>query len=209
MGNTFLAKYYLKKTKEMSEVRLHHEDAKGSFHVIAAKAAWESGPRGSGWRLFTGKLYTYDTGGRLIRRDNSLFTTLPKEGFFISSDLLPATLESMRAAAAYHSIGDLARQYQKNKTHHHLKVEIHVRLAYPVTFLVLLLIGLPCVLIPETKNIFLGVGLCLLVCLLYIVVFVFFTEIGNRGTVTAMAAAWMPLVLFGSLGITLFDAIRT
>ncbi len=194
----------------MRKVYLHRVRKGGSEHIRAAEAVWtESGDK-KGWLLKKGTRYRYDGKNQLIvKNSRAVITELPAEGLFVRSGVTPADVESTERAAVYLSIGDLSAQHAKNPHRHHLRVEIHVRLAYPLTFLVLLLIGLPCVLIPETKNMFVGIGFCLLICLAYIIVFVYFTDLGNRGTLSPVVAAWMPLVVFFSFGVAMFDAIRT
>lgn len=204
-GNTFLANRYHVAEKRMNRVYVTHTGGGGVFHVKAREAAWEDGPDGVGWRVKDGRVFRYS--GKQGEYD---FEDLPEMGMLIKSSLLPVDVENTDKVAEYLSLGDLNELHRKNPTHAHLKVELHTRLAYPLTFLVLLLIGLPCVLILDTKNAFMGIGLCLGVCLIYIIVSLYFTDIGNRGdTISPVVAAWMPLVVFGTVGITLFDAIRT
>ena len=218
-GNGFMAVAYDIPKKTMRRVYFFHPDKNSPYHLTAQWAVWENENSSAGWRFFKGRKFAYVVAGfkPAGTRNNSSFdlrpawkfTDLPKQGLFIKSDLAPVDVESSDKLAAYLSLSDLSRLARKHPSHHHYRVEWHVRLAYPVTFFVLLLIGLPCVLIPETRNTFLGIGLCLVVCLFYIVVFLVFTEMGNQGNISPWAAAWMPILIFGTLGITLMDAIKT
>ena len=45
--------------------------------------------------------------------------------------------------------------------------------------------------------------------LAYLAVFIVFVELGNKGVVKPVVAGWMPIIIFGSLGIAVFDSLRT
>jgi lipopolysaccharide export LptBFGC system permease protein LptF len=208
-GNSILADSYNIPATEMRKIYFHHEGKDGYYHVSAERAKFETLDGASGWRFFKGRRFTYSEPGRIATEGPKYVEDIPKDGLFIQSDATPVLVENTDKLASYLSLRDLSNLYERNPSRKYYRVETCTRLAYPLTFLVLLLIGLPCVLISETRNPILGIGLCLLVCLGYIIVFLVFTELGNRGVVGPVVAAGMPLLFFGVLGITLFDAIKT
>jgi hypothetical protein len=88
-------------------------------------------------------------------------------------------------------------------------VLFHHHLTFPLTNLLLLLLGIPFVLRYENRNFFLNLAKGVFVCILYFVADIALRNLGARGALDPRAAAWIPVIFFGSLGVCLFDSIRT
>ena len=89
-------------------------------------------------------------------------------------------------------------------------VKYHKHFSGPFAVVVLLIIGLPFVLRQNNANIFIGVGICIIVCAAYIFIDLLSIELGDGGPLSPAAAAWFPVLLFGSAGVFIFDwLIRT
>ncbi len=73
----------------------------------------------------------------------------------------------------------------------------------------LLLLGIPFVLRERHKSPVAGVGLCLVLSSAYFVVDFLLRDLGNRGSLPPVAAAWLPPLVFGSLGLATYDSMRT
>ena len=78
-----------------------------------------------------------------------------------------------------------------------------------MSFFVLLLLGLPFVLKTETKNFYLGIGVCILVCIVFLLIDMACSELGERLRIAPAAAAWLPILIFGPIGFFMFDSVRT
>lgn len=90
-------------------------------------------------------------------------------------------------------------------------VTLHARMVQPLTGVVLLLIGIPCLLGSSgmSRSRLLGVLACILICVAFWATTFICTSLGNEAYLPPVLAAWLPVALFGSTGILLFDAVPT
>ena len=86
----------------------------------------------------------------------------------------------------------------------------HSRVASPLINFVLLFLGIPFVVGFErmSRNIFLRVGISILICCAFFVLSYICMNLGNMGILHPVLAAWLPGVVFGCLGLFLFDGMR-
>ena len=89
----------------------------------------------------------------------------------------------------------------------YLTVLLHKRLTYPLSNLVLLLVGVPLVLRRPGASIFVSVLAALAVCAAYFVADTVACDFGGRGVLPAGLAAWSATILFGAAGVALMDAV--
>jgi len=82
-------------------------------------------------------------------------------------------------------------------------------LTFPLANLVLLLVGLPLVMRHERARGIEGVAKGLLLCLFFFAVDFVCRNFGVQGALDPLLASWLPVLIFGSLGVVLFDALRT
>ena len=82
-------------------------------------------------------------------------------------------------------------------------------LTFPLANLVLLLVGLPLVMRHERARGVEGLAKGLLLCLFFFAVDFVCRNLGVQGALDPLLASWLPVLLFGSLGVVLFDALRT
>ena len=82
-------------------------------------------------------------------------------------------------------------------------------LTFPLANLVLLLVGLPLVMRHERARGVEGVAKGLLLCLFFFAVDFVCRNFGVQGALDPLLASWLPVLIFGSLGVVLFDALRT
>jgi lipopolysaccharide export system permease protein len=77
-----------------------------------------------------------------------------------------------------------------------VRVTIHSRLVQPVLDLVLLFLGLPVLLRQTNRNVFVAIGMCLLVVIGFTVVVIGCQYLGTSMLVSPVFAVWVPLFLF-------------
>ncbi|MFT7485418.1 MAG: lipopolysaccharide export system permease protein [Candidatus Paceibacteria bacterium] len=82
-------------------------------------------------------------------------------------------------------------------------------LTFPLANLVLLLVGLPLVMRHERARGIEGVAKGLLLCLFFFAADFVCRSLGVQGSLDPLLASWLPVLFFGSLGVVLFDALRT
>ena len=127
------------------------------------------------------------------------------------TSLRPADLEVTRLGPGARSLGTLlqmARDEPDNGPYH---VFLHSRLAYPLHGLLLLFVAVPVILSHESvrKSRLFGAGVSILLAGGYYAVTFLSCHLGNDGSLPPFLAVWLPVLLFGGLGVYLFDSVRT
>ncbi len=107
------------------------------------------------------------------------------------------------------SLGQIKRLYAMSPTDLGLKVLLHHHITFPLTNIILLLLGLPFVLRQEQHSNFLGIAVALAICLGFFALDVIMRDMGAQDYIPPVIAAWFSVVFCGSLGICIFDSVRT
>lgn len=156
----------------------------------------------------------FPEGGTLLlpgRRPGSRETTaeVPR-GRPLPTDLAPADVELARASEDLEGLSSarLRRLRDRYPGLHYLTVLLHRRVTYPLSNLVLLLVGVPLVLRGQGATLFLPVLLALAVCAGYFVADTVACDFGGRGILPAGVATWLATILFGAAGVAMMDAVR-
>lgn len=82
-------------------------------------------------------------------------------------------------------------------------------LTFPLANVVLLLVGLPLMLRQERGRAVERLAGGLILCIFFFAADFVFRNLGMQGALHPLMASWVPLLFFGSLGIVLFDSMRT
>jgi lipopolysaccharide export LptBFGC system permease protein LptF len=90
-----------------------------------------------------------------------------------------------------------------------LRVQLHKKLAFPVVCLVMTLIGIPFSFVVARGGALFGVGLSLLIAIVFWVCIAVFDALGNNALLPAALAAWSPNLLFGAAGFYLMLTLET
>lgn len=107
--------------------------------------------------------------------------------------------------------GDLLAELRlaSSSTRAEMAVLLHSRLTRPLSNLTLLLLALPFVLSGSSRGMLWLMGGSLAISVVF-QAFCFLTQrMGSAGLLPPTLAAWLPVLLFGTLAITLFDSIRS
>jgi len=173
------------------------------IHIVAASATYEAE---TAWTFQRGML-------RWLRPDSTErafeFEQLRMAGIDERPDEL---LESPREPEemTYAEIDRLARIIQRtggdaNK----LLVKREQKLSIPVAVLVVILLGAPLATSSRRGGTAFGVGISLGATILYLLLFKIFGALGVAGTLTPLAAAWLPNGVFFVGGLALLVRVRT
>lgn len=171
--------------------------------LLAEKAQFRAGEKGVGWYLTGGTRQTTESGGR---------ETILEADFLEGSLLSPEELllaykgEDRPEELSFSQINRLSlASPEKTK----FITLLHYFLTFPLMALILPLLGLPFVLrfIPRSSSE--GVIIALAIFASYFGIEMYLRNMGNQGVLHPLIASWLPVVLFGSLGIILFDSTRT
>ena len=132
----------------------------------------------------------------------------PTDKFRVVSSFEPPDIVDVDTSVLYQSSGKLRTLYASDPSRRDVGVALHNRYAFPISNIVLLLLGLPFVLGTESKGTFGGVVICIMICGAFYGVHALCTQLGKT-TLPPAAAAWLPIALFGPIGIFLFDGVKT
>jgi len=127
----------------------------------------------------------------------------------VTSDLKPGAIGAKQLEAGFMGISQAYRILQERPGLGGLRVSMHSKIAFPISTLVLLLIGVPSSLRWGGKSYLLGAGVGLLVSFFFMACYMASVELGNRGELPPVIAAWLPVSSFGAFGLYLFTGIRT
>ncbi len=127
----------------------------------------------------------------------------------IPSSLEPLDFEALETDMRHTNIFLLMRLARRYPHLRHLQVQFYARLALLLANFVLVMVGLPFALGLLGRSGVLNVGAALLLCFIYFAVTFFFWELGNRGQLSPVTAAWLANILFVSVGATIVDVVRT
>jgi LPS export ABC transporter permease LptG/LPS export ABC transporter permease LptF len=90
-----------------------------------------------------------------------------------------------------------------------LRVELHKKIAFPLSCLVMALLGVPFSFSTGKKGAFFGIGMSIAIAISYWGLSGVFEAMGAYGLLVPVLAAWAPNLLFGAAGLALLLTIRT
>ena len=94
------------------------------------------------------------------------------------------------------------------RSHALLYTQLHARLAWPWTCLVVILIAIPFGAASGRRNLFVGVASSISICFVFFILLRFGLALGTGGQLPPAVAAWLPNVLLGTTGIWLTSRVR-
>jgi len=166
--------------------------------INADRAVYVRQGTSTGWRLENG-----------VRREVSGWQPVERlEGFDFTPEL---ALTFHRASDApldlsYREAREMARRDPDNVIYQTL---MQYHLTFPLANLVLLLVGLPLLMHHERRRGAQNLAAGCTLCILFFATDFVFRNLGLQASLDPRLAAWMPILVFGSLGIVLYDSMRT
>ena len=130
------------------------------------------------------------------------------QGFELTPELA-LTYQRMRSNPLELSFGEALLLASRDPDNVVYQTLLQYHLTFPLASVVLLLVGLPLLLRPERARGASGIVAGLLLCVFYFAADFVFRNMGLQGALDPLLASWLPVLLFGSLGVVLFDSIRT
>ena len=88
-------------------------------------------------------------------------------------------------------------------------LRVHARFSFPLSPVVLLLLGLPFVMDPQSKSFVKGLIFCFLLALGYYMTHFACVELGTNGSIPPLLGAWFPTAAFGLAGTLSFLRMKT
>ena len=205
-GRTYAIGQLIAPQRLMQDVQIEREGTGLEFpgyFLTAARATWDSS---DGWWLHDGalRLFHSDSQETAVTFEKLYQRALTEKPF----DLLtqPKAPSQMNYRELGHYVQTLERSGgDANK----LKVERALKIAVPVTCLVIALFGAPMgVGRPRTGAAY-GVAVSLATTIVFLMAVQISKAVGGSGLLPPMLAAWIPNAAFGTAGLVLFVRART
>ncbi len=213
-GTHFKVDEYLPSKQQgfVIEVTKLHPNTGFKTEIVARSMRWVRTENSGYWILEDAREQQWDAKGREVifpgATGKDRITLASKEVPIDDTDMQPIDLESSDREIPYLSLGELRDQYKRRPQLKHLEVMLHMRLAFPMANFVLLLLGLPFALRGENRSVILGVIAATVISAAYLFSTTICMGLGS-GNFSPMLAAWLPVLFFGSLGVTLYSGMNT
>ena len=201
------------------EVSRSFPDGRTRELITAAEIVWEADPRAAGrqdrgrWILHSGSIQRWNEGSELVVNPGARGPAHLKEFFEhrqLEGGLLPIDLESSDQDINYLSWRELKTQLQRQPDQRHLEVKLHHHLAFPLAHILLPAIAIPLVLASGTRSLLMAVaGSVALSAAFYVISSFTLSTATHSEQFSPLLAAWLPLLTFGALGVTLMAHLRS
>jgi lipopolysaccharide export system permease protein len=174
-----------------------------SFVITANNARYS--PKG-GWVLQRGAMHLIpDTLHNMTITFDSLvdrhFSEAPKQ--LTLAQKAPADM-------GFRELGRFIRSMERSGAEvNELRVERMLKIAIPVTCVVILLFGAPLATSTQRGGAAYGVGVSLGTTVIFLMLIQLTKGIGGKGMIPADLAAWLPSIIFGIVGVILFARVKT
>jgi lipopolysaccharide export system permease protein len=165
--------------------------------VSGSEARWDD--EAGGWRV--------EGGVREVRSLPAGELLESGEAEVIVTDVRPEDLLMEHRQAFDLSYGEILDRSERYPTAPGYRLLRHYHVTYPLSVLLLVVLGVPFVLRRPERRGFVGVGAALLLCVGFMLVDATVRDLGNHGFLHPVVAAWLPVILAGSLGVVLLDSV--
>lgn len=171
------------------------------LRIVADRVVWADGPQQKGWRLESG----------FIRESGDATKVDPitwlEEVQFTPADVLAAEKARSRVLElSFAQVLDLSRRDPDNTSYQTL---LQYLLTFPLANVLLLLCAVPFLVGRERGKSSEGVLGGLLLCMSFFCVDFVARSMGLSGDLSPLMSAWLPVLFFGALGISLTHFMRT
>ena len=171
--------------------------------ISAANAKWRAG---RGWLLNKGTAHVVPTTGADFAVG---FDSLVDHGMTEQPSDLLATPRSPHEMG-YKDLRNFIRAQERSGSDvNELKVELALKIAIPVTCLIIALFGAPLATSTQRGGAAYGIGVSLGVTIVFLMMIQLTKAIGGKGLLPPDLAAWLPNIVFGVVGGYLLSRART
>lgn len=203
VGNKIMfARSYDTEKKILTDIIIHEHDRHESLvsKITAQSATWT----GKGWMFHNVIMYRIDNAGQILGEplfyDEKLLSLKEKPGDFANREW----------QSDYMSYGEL-KKYIRNfkgtstKMIRSLLVDLHYKVSFAFINLIIILIGAPFALINTRGGVMIGIGMSIVIGLLYYAFIAISLAFGKAGILPPMLAAWLGNIVFTGIGIHLIN----
>ncbi len=193
----FQARRYKVNTEEIERLIISFTDQNGQDVRIEGRDAVHDAEAG-GWRMGVASMTFVDPATHVSREEPVSF---------FRTDIRPADLLVDYLDPFDISYGDILEKSERYPLNRSYRLLRHYHVTYPVSVMMLVLLGLPFVLRHGVQRSGLvGLGYSLALCFAFMVLDTTSRSLGVRGLLPyPILAAWMPVIIAGSLVVVFFD----
>lgn len=136
---------------------------------------------------------------------------LTPDELFVVSDIPFEVLATGASWRSFASTTELVAELKRPSTDlgADVKVAVHARLVKPLFDGMLLMLGLPLMFSRSGRNVFLSIGICLVVATSFSVLGLACQALGGAGVLKPALAAWAPLLSFVPVAAAMYDTLKT
>jgi len=214
-GNQIIIKKYDYVKQQMHDIWVNQYDKENNLaaQIVAEKGVWLLKKSVQGWMLSNGTVYYYNEKGLRKSAPQEFAAYEPAKpdpgGFLLAGGLTPQAIESVEESSSYMKSAQLRENILAQPNNKAMQVQYYSRWTNPLVILILIFLGLPFALARKSQSFFTGVGICLVVSLVFFMVKFLSEGLGNKGILNPFLAVILPLIIFGMVGIILSTRIRT
>jgi lipopolysaccharide export system permease protein len=174
-----------------------------SYVISANNAAYK--PK-TGWVLGKGAMHVIPDS---LHNMTFTFDSL-RDRHFREAPKVLTLAEKAPTDMGFRELGRFIRSMERSGAEvNELRVERMLKLAIPITCIVILLFGAPLATSTQRGGAAYGVGVSLATTVIFLMLIQLTKGIGGKGMIPADLAAWLPSIIFGIVGAILFARVRT
>jgi len=195
-GRLFIARDYDVNARRVARLTLSYEDREGRRVSIDGIDAVPE-PEAGGWRLLGGGVQTVSGSASLQPAKDAVD--------FVRTDIRHDDMMSALAEPhdlSFATLRDLARRYPNARKY---RLFLHYHITHPLSVLLLVLLAVPWMLDWMPGRNLRGLSAAIGICLGFMLLDALVLDRGKRGFLQPVLAAWLPVIVAGSLTIVLFD----
>lgn len=178
--------------------------------ITAHHAQWDK--KSNRWYLYSGSVRPYAEGVQIPVEDPSgaepphiKEQPFGAEGMAWDTTLQPVDIANRGVpGAGYMTFSQILKRIEDFPYAPTFWTRLHQKLTYPLSPVILILIGLPFVVRSHAKGIVVGLIQCLILTIVFYALTFGLTDLGNKGMINPILASWLPTLLLGSAGTFLF-----
>lgn len=199
-GRKFTVVNYHSEKETIDTLYVSYFDDEGrNINISGRDASWDDDA--GGWRIQDGEAVILD----LSSNDAPVTRAAP----FVDTDLRPEDMLQEHLSPfdlSYERVLERSERYPLKNSYQLLR---HYHFTYPLSVMLLVLLGVPLALrsgpVTRRGKRFGGSAMAVGLCVLFLVGDNVFRELGNKGVLDPALAAWMPVILAGSLVFATID----
>ena len=199
-GQTLVITDYHVASQVIGKLTATGTDERGRSRITYGEQAVYDEAAG-GWRLGNGHLDVIARGSEVPE--------VTEAAAFLRTDVRPQDVMTEKQQPFDLSFKEIVERGERYPQSARWKLLRHYHITYPLSVLLLVLLGVPFVLKRRHRGNLIGLGIALLLCAAYLTVDVIVRDLGLGGFLPPVIAAWLPVIVAGSLSVVLFDTLET